>query len=114
MRRFSYCLVILLTYPALLAASHDNNVEWDGLFSDQGPLYMQPTEPDSATPVVLTLRVFTGDITSANIKYFDTADNSFHWVPMSRTGSDATGRFDFWQGTAPGFHLAQVLPLPDQ
>lgn len=27
----------------LLAASNDNNVEWDGLFSDQGPFYMNPT-----------------------------------------------------------------------
>src|SRR5215472_17982142 len=30
---------------SLLAASNDNNVEWDGLLSDQGPLYMSPTEP---------------------------------------------------------------------
>src|SRR6185312_1179997 len=67
--------VLCVAQQMLLAASHDNNVEWDGLFSDQGPLYMNPTEPSSSTPVVLTLRVFRGDITTANIKYFDTADN---------------------------------------
>lgn len=85
----------------LLAASNDNNVEWDGLFSDQGPFYMNPTEPTSTTPIALTLRVFKGDITTANIKYFDTADSSFHWIAMSRVKSDATGRFDLWQGTVP-------------
>jgi len=69
---------LCIAQPMLLAASQDNNVEWDGLFSDQGPLYMNPTEPTSSIPVVLTLRVFKGDITSANIKYFDTADHSFH------------------------------------
>ena len=86
---------------SLPAASQDNNVEWDGLFSDQGPLYMNPTEPTSTMPVVLRLRVFKGDITSANVKYFDRADNSFHWIPMSTAKSDVTGRFDFWQGTVP-------------
>src|SRR5215472_13927417 len=69
----------------LLAATNDNNVEWDGLFSDQGPLYMNPTEPGVTTPVAVTLRVYQGDITSANIKYFDTANNSFHWIPLSKT-----------------------------
>jgi alpha-glucosidase len=85
----------------LPAATNDNNVEWDGLFSDQGPLYMNPTEPAATNPVALTLRVFEGDITTANIKYFDTADHAFHWVALSRVKSDATGRFDFWQGTIP-------------
>jgi alpha-glucosidase len=83
------------------AASHDNNVEWDGLFSDQGPIYMNPTEPGVATPVVVTLRVFKNDITAATAKYFDTADNSFHDVAMSRVNDDATGRFEFWQATIP-------------
>lgn len=86
---------------SLLAASNDNNVEWDGLFSDQGLLYMSPTEPGSTMPVAVTLRVFKNDITAATIKYFDTADNSFHSVPMSRAKDDATGRFEFWQGDVP-------------
>jgi alpha-glucosidase len=90
-----------LSCPDLLAVENDNNVEWDGLFSDQGPLYMSPTEPGPSTPVLLTLRVFKGDITSANIKYFDTADNASHWVPLTKKNTDATGRFEFWQGTVP-------------
>jgi alpha-glucosidase len=86
---------------SLLAASNDNNVEWDSLLSDQGPLYMSPTEPTAATPVVAKLRVFSGDITSANIKYFDTADSSFHWIAMTKSKNDAPERFEFWQGTVP-------------
>jgi alpha-glucosidase len=62
---------------------------------------MSPTEPSATTPIVLTLRVFSGDITSANVKYFDTADNSFHWIPLAKLKSDGTGRFEFWQGTVP-------------
>jgi alpha-glucosidase len=85
----------------LLAATNDNNVEWDGLFSDQGPLYMSPTEPGVTTPVAVTLRVYQGDITSANIKYFDAANNSFHWIPLSKTKNDVTGKFEFWQGSVP-------------
>jgi len=76
-------------------------VEGDGLFSDQGPLYMSPTEPTSSTPVILKLRVFEDDITSANIKYWDTADSSFHWVPMVWLKNDPTGIFEIWQGTVP-------------
>lgn len=93
--------ILGIVQQSLAAASQDNNVEWDGLFSDQGPLYMNPTEPTGTTAVVLTLRVFKGDITSANIKYFDSADNSFHWIPMSTANRDVTGRFDFWQATVP-------------
>ncbi|MFL6416253.1 MAG: glycoside hydrolase family 13 protein, partial [Bryobacteraceae bacterium] len=94
-------LLLGVVQRRLPAATNDNKVEWDGLFSDQGPLYMQPTEPGMARPVVAILRVFKQDITTANIKYFDTADRLFHWIPLSRIKSDATDRFDFWQGTVP-------------
>lgn len=98
----AFFLVALGSVPQRLpAAGNDNNVEWDGLFSDQGPLYMNPTEPGAATPVIATLRVYQGDITSANIKYFDSADSSIHWIPMTKAKTDATGRFEFWQGTVP-------------
>ena len=83
------------------AASNDNNVEWAGLFHDQGPVYDSAPEPTSTQSVTLKLRVFKGDITSANIKYYDTADGQFHWVPMSWVSNDATGIYDSWQGTIP-------------
>src|SRR5579859_3304423 len=88
-------------FSAVQAASNNNNVEWAGVFADQGPLYMNPTEPTSSTAVTLKLRVFKSDITSANIKYFDTADNNFHWIAMGWLKNDVTGTFDIWQGTVP-------------
>jgi alpha-glucosidase len=83
------------------ACSNDNNVEWNYLFSDQGPMFDNNPEPTATTPVTVTLRTCKGDITSANIKYYDTADSSFHWVSMSWVSNDPTGTFDYWQGTIP-------------
>ncbi|NII11220.1 glycoside hydrolase family 13 protein [Oleiagrimonas sp. C23AA] len=89
-----------LSAPAS-AASNDNNVEWNGLFHDQGSLYDNHPEPSASQAVTLTLRTFKGDITGANIKYYDSGDGSFHWVAMHWVSNDATGRYDRWQGTIP-------------
>lgn len=90
-----------LPYGRAQAASNDNNVEWAGLFHDQGPLYDSVPEPTSSQAVTLTFRTYKGDITSANIKYYDSADGAFHWVAMHWVSNDATGNFDYWQGTVP-------------
>ncbi len=90
-----------VSHRATFAAASDNNVEWDGLFADQGALYDSAPEPACNTPITLDFRTYHNDITSANIKYFDTGDNAFHWVPMAFHANDATGRFDVWQGTIP-------------
>ncbi|EIL95475.1 glycoside hydrolase family 13 protein [Rhodanobacter sp. 115] len=96
------CLALgMLPLGASFAASNDNNVEWAGLFHDQGPLYDSNPEPSATQAVTLTLRTYKGDITSANIKYYDSADSQFHWVAMHWTSNDATGSFDLWQGTIP-------------
>ncbi len=83
------------------AAGADDNVEWNGLFHDQGPLYASTSEPTCSTAVTVTLRTFRTDLTSANVKYYDSADSSFHFVPMAWVSNDATGRFDRWSGTIP-------------
>lgn len=83
------------------AAGNDNNVEWNGLFHDQGPLYASSAEPTCSTPVTVTLRTFRTDITSANVRYYDSADSAFHWLPMAWSRNDATGRFDLWTATIP-------------
>ncbi len=83
------------------AASNDNNVEWNGLFHDQGPLYDSNVEPSASQVVTLTFRTFKGDITGAIIKYYDNGTSSFHTVPMSWSSNDATGTFDYWKGTIP-------------
>ncbi|MGF9964469.1 glycoside hydrolase family 13 protein [Bacillus rhizoplanae] len=83
------------------AATNDNNVEWKGLFHDQGPVYDTVPEPTSVQSVTLKFRTFKGDTTGVNIKYYDTADGLFHVIPMSWMSNDATGTFDYWQGTIP-------------
>ena len=101
-------LVCVLMVGALLggagraqACTNDDTVERTYLFSDQGPLFDSNPEPTALTPVTLTLRTCKGDVTSAKIKYYDTADRSFHWIAMRRVSSDRTGTFDYWQGTVP-------------
>ena len=89
-----------VTTPAQ-AASNDNNVEWNGLFHDQGTLYDNHVEPTASQAVTLTLRTFKGDITSATIKYYDSGTSSFHTVAMSWSSNDPTGTFDYWKGTIP-------------
>jgi len=86
---------------AQAACSHDNNVEWNYLFSDQGPMYDSNPEPTATTPVTVTLRTCKSDITSANVKYYDTAGDSYHWVSMVWVSNDPTGTFDYWHGTIP-------------
>jgi alpha-glucosidase len=83
------------------ASSNDNNVEWNGLFHDQGPMFDNHVEPTASQAVTLTLRTFKNDITSANIKYYDNADGAFHWVAMTWSANDATGVYDYWKGTVP-------------
>lgn len=93
--------ILALPWASALAATNDNNVEWAGLFHDQGPLFDSAPEPTANQAVTLTFRTYKGDITSANIKYYDSADGAFHWVAMHWVSNDATGAFDYWQGTVP-------------
>ncbi|MEO5828966.1 MAG: alpha amylase N-terminal ig-like domain-containing protein, partial [Rhodanobacter sp.] len=96
------CTLAAGTLPTPVhAASNNNNVEWNGLFHDQGPLYDNHVEPTASQAVALTLRTFKGDITSATIKYYDNGTSSFHTVAMSWSSNDATGTFDYWKGTIP-------------
>ncbi|HET6433670.1 glycoside hydrolase family 13 protein [Dyella sp.] len=105
--RRALCLALAATLAAgalpltARAASNDNNVEWNGLFHDQGPLFDNHIEPTSSQAITLTFRTFKGDITSATIKYYDSGDSAFHSVPMSWSSNDATGTFDYWRGTIP-------------
>jgi alpha-glucosidase len=63
-------LICILLGGALLcgaggaqACSSDNNVEWNYLFSDQGPMFDSNPEPTATTSVTVTLRTCKGDIT---------------------------------------------------
>lgn len=94
-------VIVLAPSTPALAASHDNNVEWNGLFHDQGPLYDSAPAPSCTTAPQLTFRTFRYDDTAVNLKYYDTADSSFHVVPMTWSRNDATGTFDLWTASIP-------------
>src|ERR1700688_5049537 len=101
-------LISILLSGALLcgagraqACSIDNNVAWNYLFSHQRPMFDSNPEPTAATAVTVKLRTCKGDITSANVKYYDTADSAYHWVSMVWVANDPTGTFDYWAGTVP-------------
>src|SRR6185312_1293834 len=78
-----------------------DNIDTPYLFSDQGSMFDSNPEPTATQAVTVTLRAKHGNLTAANIKYYDSADGSFHYVPMSATSVDSTGAFDYWQGTIP-------------
>jgi alpha-glucosidase len=105
--RISFLAYVLLAGALLCCAgraqacTHDDKVEQQYLFSDQGTMYDSNPQPGAASPVTLRLRACRGDITGAKIKYRDSADGSLHLVPMRLVASDPTGRFDYWQGTVP-------------
>lgn len=82
-------------------ASSSQTIKTADLFSDQGSMYDSNTQPSANDPVTVTLRTAHKNVTSVNIKYYDTADSAFHYVSMSITSTDPTGRFDYWQGTIP-------------
>jgi alpha-glucosidase len=86
---------------AQAACSVDNNVERNYLFSDQGPMFDSNPEPTATTAVTVTLRTCKSDITTANVKYYDTSNSSYHWLSMVWVSNDPTGTFDYWQATIP-------------
>lgn len=105
-------MVALASLPALMAgiavgpvqayaASTDNDVEWDGLFHDQGTLFATPAQPGCTDPVELRFRTYADDVTEVALSYWDTADSSRHEVPATADGNDATGRYEFWRVTLP-------------
>lgn len=96
-----FAAALLCGWGRAHACSNDNNVEWNYLFSDQGPMFDSNPEPTSTTSVTVTLRTCKGDITSANVKYYDSADGNYHWVSMVWVSNDPTGTFDYWSGTIP-------------
>ena len=78
-----------------------NVINMTDLFSDQGTMFDSNQEPSATQPVTVRLRTGHDNVTRATIKYYDAGDHAFHYVRMTKIGTDPTGRFDYWQGTIP-------------
>ncbi len=93
-------MMALSPMPSMAATSY-STVQWNGLFSDQGPQYMTPQEPTSSQPVTVTLRTTHNNLTSANVVVYDLTTGSTTYIPMVNEGSDVNGVYDFWQAEIP-------------
>lgn len=90
----------IATMPAL-AASHNNDVEWNGLFHDQGPLFINTAQPDEKTETAIKFRAYKNDLTAVFAKYYDSADRKFHTVKLKKDPNSASAAFDYWMGVIP-------------
>ncbi len=93
--------MLALCFALCVQQAHAQAVQLSALFHDQGPLYDSAPEPTASTPVKVTLQCAAGNLTAANVKYYDSANGSFSLVPMVKSGQDPTGLCDYWQGTIP-------------
>ena len=79
-RAFSYLIPsLLLGILAFIhksdAASNDNNVEWNGVFSDQN--MRLPKTPTKGQSFKVELRVLRSDITGARVRIWDGSEMKF-------------------------------------
>jgi alpha-glucosidase len=82
-------------------ATSYSTVQWDGLFSDQGPLYFLPQQPSAVDPVTVTLRATADNLTGAKVIVYDSSTNTTTTYSMSDAGTDSNGRYEFWTYTLP-------------
>ncbi|MDB4720529.1 alpha-amylase family glycosyl hydrolase [Verrucomicrobiales bacterium] len=89
-----YLLLGILTFVHKSdAASNDNNVEWNGVFSDQN--LRIPQTPAKEQSFKVELRVLRSDITAARVRTWDGSEKhySMRWVRNERS------IYDIWQAT---------------
>lgn len=79
----------------LSAAQNDNNVEWDGVYSDA--VDRVPQAPGRGQGFTVDLRVFRGDITGARVRTWDGAERHFD---MAWVRND--GPYDVWRASVSG------------
>ena len=71
-RIIQVCLLLALGGVAVAparAARNDDNVEWDGGYSDE--TFRSPRHPGAGEDFTLEVRVFRGDLDAARIRTFD-------------------------------------------
>ncbi|MBI4604781.1 MAG: alpha amylase C-terminal domain-containing protein [Planctomycetes bacterium] len=90
-----FLLAVLTASSLAPAASNDNNVEWNGVFSH--PTFRSPQFPGKNQSFTVELRVFKGDITGARVRTWDGSER-FHAMAWSRN----EGIYDVWRGTISG------------
>jgi len=83
------------------AAAQDNKIESTGLFHDQGPLFINTSEPNPDTETIVRFRAYKNDLSEASVKYFDVHDAKFHTVALQKEADCSSKNFDYWKGAIP-------------
>lgn len=76
------------------AAATDNNVEWDGVFSDTTAQFVSPMAVKVGQSVTLKLRARASDLTGVVARIWLSGPNQEQRLNMTRTAPG--GRFDLW------------------
>ena len=80
-----------------------SNVQWNGLFSDQSPFFMNPVTVTQGGSLTLRFRTYHAQVTGVYLNWYDSSNSGAGWdnyIPMQLAGQDATGQFDIWQSDA--------------
>ncbi len=78
------------------------------IFHDQGYVYISDIEPEKDEAITVKLRAEKDNLSSAKVWYttddFSTDNAGSNWtsVAMSKTGTDGTGYYEYWEATIPG------------
>ena len=78
------------------------------VFHDQGYVYISDIEPEKGEAVTVKLRAEKDNLSSAKLWYttddFSTDNAGSNWtsVTMSKTGTDETGYYEYWEASIPG------------
>lgn len=86
--------LLLLGSPGF-AAGPDDDVEWDGVFSDTTAQFVSPRSFEGGDTVTLSLRAKANDLTGATCRVFF-APNGEASVPMSKDATRSNSAFDYW------------------
>lgn len=88
-------LGVITLAPAGSAAQNDNNIEWNGVYSDE--TFRAPRSPARGQSFSVDLRVFRGDLTAVRVRTWDGTERRFNmfWVRNE-------GLHDLWRANVSG------------
>ena len=100
--RITSVAVAALAPSLALAASQDNNVEWNG--ASHAPIFERsPLCPVDNESFAVRFQTYTGDLTAANVVYTDGSTAS-----VAASVVNQRGPYDIWEATIPASANSQV------
>lgn len=76
-----------------------STVQWDGVFTSQAAPYLSNPNPAPGTDVTVGFRAYSGNLTSATLNWYDTAQSKAFSVAM--TPGATFGPYQMWTATIP-------------